>query len=63
MGQDSARKPKRTQHDENDSDESLHELDMIAEFKKREEKMQVELNEKQAEIDKLKEQNQSLISG
>ena len=38
-----------------DSDGSMHELDMIAEFKKREEKMQTELVEKQQEIDKLKQ--------
>lgn len=43
------------------SDESVHELDMIAEFKKREEGMQQELVEKQQEIDKLKQQNQELI--
>ena len=34
---------------------------MIAEFKKREEKMQTELADKQQEIEKLKQENQALI--
>ena len=38
-----------------------HELDILAQFKKREEKMATELQDKQAEIDKLKAENQELI--
>lgn len=54
----SAKRPRKTEvrntEGDEDSEESMHELDMIAEFKKREEKMQTELSDKQQEIEKLK---------
>lgn len=39
----------------------MHDLDIIQEFKNREEKLNTELTEKQQEIDRLKLENQQLI--
>ena len=40
-----------------EKESGVHELDILAQFKKREEEMTAELNEKQAEIDRLKAEN------
>lgn len=61
--QESARKGS-TSPDKDGGDEDakqMHDLDIIQEFKKREEKLNQELNEKQIEIDILKMENQQLI--
>jgi hypothetical protein len=42
-------------------EESPHELDIIAEFKKREEKMSIELQQLNNEVSSLKMENQELI--
>ena len=46
---------------EDDYGQEVHEIDMIAQFKMREEKMQQDLMQKQAEIDGLKQENMNLI--
>ena len=49
--------PKPTSAD----DDLIHEIDIIAEYKEREEKMQNELMQKQQEIDKLQQENIQLM--
>lgn len=52
---------KRADSPEREDSNQMHDLDIIQEFKNREEKLNTELTEKQQEIDRLKLENQQLI--
>lgn len=47
--------------EDNDEGGEVHEIDLITQFKQREERLQQELIDKQTEIDKLKSENLQLI--